>query len=49
MEFEYSEKVRTLQARIEAFMAEHIYPNEESCSPKSMKATDGSRLRCSKS
>jgi acyl-CoA dehydrogenase len=29
MEFEYSEKVRTLQARIEAFMAEHIYPNEE--------------------
>jgi acyl-CoA dehydrogenase len=29
MEFEYSEKVRKLQARIEAFMAEHIYPNEE--------------------
>src|SRR5216684_5656568 len=29
MEFEYSEKVRTLQARIEAFMAEHVYPNEE--------------------
>jgi acyl-CoA dehydrogenase len=29
MEFEYSEKVRTLQARVETFMAEHIYPNEE--------------------
>jgi acyl-CoA dehydrogenase len=29
MEFEHSEKVRTLQARLEAFMAEEIYPNEE--------------------
>jgi acyl-CoA dehydrogenase len=29
MEFEPSEKVRSLQARVEAFMAEHIYPNEE--------------------
>ena len=29
MEFEHSEKVRTLQARVEAFMADHIYPNEE--------------------
>src|SRR6516164_5263501 len=29
MEFEHSEKVRTLQARVEGFMAEHIYPNEE--------------------
>src|ERR1700747_3895911 len=29
MEFEHSEKVRTLQARGEAFMADHIYPNEE--------------------
>ena len=29
MEFEHSEKVRTLQARVEAFMAERIYPNEE--------------------
>jgi acyl-CoA dehydrogenase len=29
MEFEHSEKVRTLQARVEAFMAEHIYPSEE--------------------
>jgi acyl-CoA dehydrogenase len=26
---EHSEKVRTLQARVESFMAEHIYPNEE--------------------
>jgi hypothetical protein len=29
MEFEHSEKVRKLQERVEAFMAEHIYPNEE--------------------
>jgi acyl-CoA dehydrogenase len=29
MEFEPSEKVRSLQARVEAFMAEDIYPNEE--------------------
>ena len=29
MEFEHSEKVRTLQARVAAFMAEEIYPNEE--------------------
>jgi hypothetical protein len=39
MEFEYSEKVRTLQARVEAFMVEHIYPNEEepssACMPRS--------------
>src|SRR5271169_2741911 len=29
MEFEHSEKVRALQARVEAFMAEEVYPNEE--------------------
>jgi acyl-CoA dehydrogenase len=29
MEFEHSEKVRALQARVEAFMADQIYPNEE--------------------
>lgn len=29
MEFEHSEKVRALQAHLEAFMADHIYPNEE--------------------
>ena len=29
MEFEHPEKVRSLQARVEPFMAEHIYPNEE--------------------
>src|SRR6267154_1150852 len=29
MEFEHSEKVRALQARVEAFMADEIYPNEE--------------------
>ena len=28
MEFTHSAKVRTLQARLEQFMAEHIYPNE---------------------
>ena len=29
MEFEHSEKVRALQARVEAFMADEVYPNEE--------------------
>jgi acyl-CoA dehydrogenase len=29
MEFEHSEKVRKLQERVDAFMVEHIYPNEE--------------------
>ena len=29
MEFEHSEKVRALQARVEAFMAEEIYPNKD--------------------
>jgi hypothetical protein len=29
VEFEHSEKVRALQARVAAFMAEEIYPNEE--------------------
>ena len=29
MEFEYSEKVNKLRERVEAFMAEQIYPNEE--------------------
>jgi acyl-CoA dehydrogenase len=29
MEFEHSEKVRALQARVTAFMAEQVYPNEE--------------------
>ena len=29
MDFEHPEKVRALQARVEAFMVEHIYPNEE--------------------
>ena len=28
MNFEYSEKVKTLEARLRAFMDEHIYPNE---------------------
>jgi len=29
MEFTYSEKVQKLQARLSAFMEQHIYPNEE--------------------
>ena len=29
MEFEHSHKVQALQARVEAFMGEHVYPNEE--------------------
>lgn len=29
MDFGYSQKVRTLQDRLQAFMAEHIYPNEQ--------------------
>src|SRR5215470_14107027 len=29
MQFEHSEKVRALQARVAAFMGEEIYPNEE--------------------
>jgi acyl-CoA dehydrogenase len=29
MDFEYSDKVKELQARLQAFMDEHIYPNEE--------------------
>ena len=28
MQFEYSDKVKTMQARLLAFMDEHIYPNE---------------------
>ena len=28
MDFDYSPKVRQLQARLSAFMAEHVYPNE---------------------
>ncbi|MEI7446252.1 MAG: acyl-CoA dehydrogenase family protein, partial [Burkholderiales bacterium] len=29
MDFDYSPKVKELQARLQAFMDEHIYPNEE--------------------
>ena len=29
MNFDYSEKVRRLRARLEAFMDEHVYPNEK--------------------
>jgi hypothetical protein len=28
MDFEYSDKVKALQARLGAFMDEHVYPNE---------------------
>jgi len=29
MEFEFSEKVKSLQKKLESFMGEHIYPNEQ--------------------
>ncbi len=29
MDFEYTPKVKDMQARLLAFMDEHIYPNEE--------------------
>src|SRR5690242_3501442 len=29
MNFEYTDKVKSLQARVQAFMDEHIYPNEQ--------------------
>jgi acyl-CoA dehydrogenase len=29
MNFEYTEKVEALRARVMAFMDEHIYPNEK--------------------
>ncbi|MFT6558112.1 acyl-CoA dehydrogenase family protein [Sneathiella sp.] len=29
MNFEYSDKVKELQARVQAFMDEHVYPNED--------------------
>ena len=29
MEFGYSEKVRELSGRLDAFMREHVYPNEQ--------------------
>jgi hypothetical protein len=42
---EHSEKVRTLRARIEAFMVEQSIRTRKSFSRKSIKATDGSRYR----
>ena len=29
MDFAFSDKVRDLQARVTAFMVEHVYPNEQ--------------------
>ena len=29
MHFEFSDKVKSLQKRLQAFMDEHIYPNEQ--------------------
>ncbi len=29
MDFDYSAKVKALQARVHAFVEEHVYPNEE--------------------
>jgi len=43
MEFEFSPKTRELMAQVSAFMEEHVYPNEQSSSPKLPPATAGSR------
>jgi len=40
MDFEFSRKVKDLQGRLQAFMEEHIYPNEQRFTTKS-SATDG--------
>jgi hypothetical protein len=49
MDFEHSEKVRTLQERVEAFMATTFIPTRRSSSRRSMTATAGSRSRSSTS
>jgi len=40
MEFEYSAKVQDLRARLQAFMDEHIHPNEETYSRQLAAASD---------
>ena len=37
MDFEYSAKTKTLQARVSAFMDEHVYPNEAACTAELAK------------
>ena len=43
VEFDHSPKVKDLQARLTAFMEEHIYPNEKASMPRSPRAIGGSR------
>ena len=40
MEFEFSEKVRDLRARLQAFMDEHVYPNEATYADQLASAPD---------
>ncbi len=40
MEFEFSEKVQALRARLQAFMDAHVYPNEETYSAQLAAAAD---------
>ena len=40
MEFEFSEKVQALRARLQAFMDAHVYPNEERYSAQLAAAAD---------
>ena len=40
MEFEFSEKVQDLRARVQAFMDEHVYPNEATYNEQLAGATD---------
>ena len=50
MDFAYSEKVQKLQARVSAFMEQHVYPNEETFSARGRtRATAGSPRASSRS
>ena len=40
MEFEFSEKVQGLRARLQAFMDEHVYPNEATYAAQLAEAPD---------
>ncbi len=40
MEFEFSEKVQALRSRLQAFMDEHVYPNEKTYSAQLAGAAD---------
>ncbi len=40
MQFGYSEKVEALRGRVQAFMDEHVYPNEATYAAQLAAATD---------